>query len=61
MLRGSSSQKEEEVAESKEAVRYHEEKLVKKFKTEVANICTDNAIVFIYVSGIQFPYKVMSL
>ena len=50
---------EEEVEENWQFVQQrHEQRLVQQFKTTVADICMDDAVVFIHVSGIQFPYKV---
>ena len=62
MLSDSVACTEVEVEHRKMGMHHYEHRLVvEKFKTEVVNICTDDAAVFIYVSGIQFPYKVITL
>lgn len=38
--------------------RLHEQRLADMFRAEVTSKCTDEAIVFIYISGVQFPFEV---
>lgn len=38
----------------------HAQKLAEKFRSEVVSKCSDEAVVFIYISGIQFPFPVSS-
>ena len=39
----------------------HEQRLAEKFQTEVVSKCSEDAIIFIYICGIQFPYEVSPL
>lgn len=39
-------------------IQNHEEKLATEFRERVTSKCTDEAVIVVYVSGIQFPYKV---
>lgn len=44
--------------EHKMQIRNHEEKLASEFRDRVSSKCTDEAVVVVYVSGIQFPCEV---
>ena len=68
-LSGSSSWKEQKQGkdkhgeekkreESKDVSHSHEKELETNFKEKVASICAEEAIVFIYMSGIQIPHEV---
>lgn len=59
--RGSAEGSEEDSKEHKLLVQSHEKRLVEKFSKEVASKCSEDAVVFIYISGIQFPFEVSAL
>ena len=54
----SSEGAEEGSKEHKLLVQSHEKRLAEKFWKEVASKCSEEAIVFIYISGLQFPFEV---
>ena len=39
-------------------VQKHEQRLQDKFRTEVSDKCTEEAVVVIYITGLQFPFEV---
>lgn len=36
----------------------HEQRLSEVFRVQVSSKCTEEAVVFIYISGFQFPFEV---
>ena len=54
----SSEGSDEASKEHKLLVQSHEKRLAEKFWREVASKCSEEAIVFIHISGIQFPFEV---
>ena len=55
---GGSETSSQQAEEENRVQRYHEQHLADRFREEVASKCTDEAIVFMYISGVQFPFEV---
>ena len=53
----SSLEVREESRVHKLLLQSHEKRLEEKFKSEVAEKCAEEAVVFVHISGIQFPIE----